>query len=324
MKSKAHAKRRSPKSISSFQRLNRGLFELDRAVLDYESLLTIKSNIVTGTLTADLYKFLNKNGSMESLLHDLPSPETVPEASLEDLSVAQNHYIDVAIEGLGQKIIDLIKKVWESFKNWVLDWIDTNRRLKFRLQRHLRKITESLQNYGGDPASYAKIEGMVYSYKEWKQMRDSAVELHKLLETVSQNEPAKWFSDNFNKMKELLTVLGYKLNTSGNEYQKVVEDVGPKASKHKVNLFSAGWKQDNLKTSIEEMIGIIENEEKSRGIFIGIQRAFDRIIGSGRDADKLNIAAFRRLLTISKIVKGSVAASARALNDVLNIALRSA
>ena len=51
--------------------LNKCLADIECKFKDYEELLMIRKRIAAGSMSEELYKFLNVNGSLESLLHGL-------------------------------------------------------------------------------------------------------------------------------------------------------------------------------------------------------------------------------------------------------------
>ena len=323
------AKTKSPlpkgKSPTALKRLNTEMESLEAKLLDYEQLVNLRQKIIVGSMSKDLYTFLNKNHSLESLFKGLPAPDQIPEGSVESLQDAQTHYVDQAIEGLISSIVKTIMKIWQAFCDWINDWIDTNRRLKFRLQRHLRKYNESARNYGGDPATYVKIKGMLYNYnKSWVPMYNAVLSMNDLLQKVPQNDPSSWYETNFDQLKKNLAVFGYTLRVQGTSWSGVIEETGMIHSKQETTLGNAGWSQTELKSILTKTISMLDEEEKSRGIFTSVRRAFDRVVGSGSDADLKDIAAFKRLLRMCKLTKTFAAAVARHVNDVCNLALEGA
>ena len=300
--------------------LDEAIRTLENKLVDYEELVMIRERVVTNNLTDELYTFIDKHHGLESLFHGMPRASEVTEASLEDIQVSQVRYIDAAIEGIISDVTDLLKKIWNKFCDWVLDWIDNNRRLKFRLIRHKRLLAASPMEYGGDPAHYAKIKGNVFNYKDgWLKMYEAVRNLEKLFKDVPQNDPHSWYQSKFNQLAAQLKIFGYKLNAKAEGYSDVIQDVGMEISKQEsvVGEGGAGWTRKVLVTAVDNSIDMLEQEESARTGLNALRRAFDRAISG--TPDMRDVAALKRLIKMSKLCKDFAGMVARAVSDTCNI-----
>lgn len=301
--------------------LESAILSLETAMADYEELVMIRARIVNDQMTDDLYKFVDAHQALRGLFHGLPAKAEL-ESSCEALKVSQIYYADVAIEGLLENIKKIIIDIWNKFCDWIMNWVDDNRRLKFRLIRHQRRLKAEPLKYGGTRDNYNKIQGVCYNYeKEWKKMYEAVVTLNQLLKTVPGNKPAEWFSNNFNKLKKCLQEFGYELHEQGTSYSGVItESIRPYSPlKRAIGEGGAGWSQNQLIVRVGECIKLIEVDEDARKSFKEIKRVFDSTLGS--TADIIDIAALKRLVRICKLSKEFAGGVARAVHNVCNIAL---
>lgn len=296
--------------------LNTILAALDDKMTAYEELVAIKERVDNNTLHSELYNFLNAHGSMENLFRGFPPPSEDGKYSMEDMHGLQMECIDIAIEGLITDIKNALIALLRAFKNWVMDWIDTNRRMHFRLQRHLTRLNNNRMLYGNQ-AVFNKASGVVYHYKdEWRVMFDAASALTDEIKTVKSDNVGKWLLDHRKKLSENLAEFGYSLTDAG------CINNGPKyvPMERTLGASGAGWSIDSLKTVITNTMTHLKTEESNRTEFNAVWKAFDKAIASNATmADK---TAMTRLVRVVKVTKECAALVARSVNDVCNIALR--
>ena len=295
--------------------LNKCLADIECKFKDYEELLMIRKRIAAGSMSDELYKFLNVNGSLESLLHGLPMAKDVPEIAQEDLQNNQLIFVDTAIENVLTTIKDAIVKLWNYWKEWVKDWVITNRRLKFYLRRHLTRLKAYSFNYG-DPATFNKIEAVIYRYTEWAAMLKASQNLNSLMDKVTPNTPAKYFQSHFREFKQAFDEFGYKFTDTS-----IVRDY-PKYLRKKLYLGTggAGWNRTALVEYAAAAMDNLQDEERSSRKMINTDRAFKYAVTTATDANDLN--ALKWLVAMCKYTEEAAGVVARGLLDVLNAAKR--
>lgn len=297
--------------------LNKCLSDLDCKFKDYEELLMIRRRIAAGSMTDELYKFLNVNGSLETLLRGLPMAKDVPESAQEDLQNNQIVFVDTAIENILTTIRDAIVKLWNYWKEWVKDWVITNRRLKFYLRRHLTRLKAYSFDYG-DPATFNKIEAVIYRYTEWSAMLRASKSLSSLMDNITPNTPAKYFQTHFREFKQAFDEFGYKFTDTA-----IVRD-DPKYLRRKLYLGTggAGWNRTALVDNVTSAMSNLQNEENASRKIINVDRAFKYAVTTATDANDLN--ALKWLVAMCKYTEEAAGVVARGVLDVCNAAKRGA
>ena len=287
---------------------------IDRQLLAYEELRMLRSRVETTGLSNELYAFLNKNSALENLFATLPKHDA--SSSMESMQNDNElYYIDVAMEGLLSRIKEALKRLWEAFWDWVLDWIDDNRRLHFRLQRHKVGLENNAAEYGSDD-TLSKVTAMCYHYdNEWKVMHDAATKLSTLLSQVTANGVEKFLNDHNREFEANLEVFGYAITDAG-----VVSNSKPMFSKTERILGKGGanWVRSNMLSGVRSAMEMLKLEETKRKEFNNIRRAFDEAIAGENDSIKFSQMA--KLIRICKLTKTFAATTARACADVCRIA----
>jgi len=301
--------------VSKIDTLNGCLVDIERMFRDYEELLILRRRVVAGALTSELYKFLNVNHSLENLLKGLPSSDSVPEASLEDLQHDQLVFLDAAIENILTTIKDAIVKLWNYWKDWVKDWVITNRRLRFYLRKHLTRLRAYSFDYG-DPATFNKIKANIYFYSEWVAMYKASKALNSLMSRVTPNSPAKYFQSNFAEFKKNFDEFGYRFTDTS-----IVRDDPKYLRKNMyVGTGGAGWVRTKLVDDVGNAMDNLIDEEKASIQVANVERAFKHAVNTATDANDLN--SLKWLVAMCKYTEEAAGVVARGVLDVCSAARR--
>lgn len=286
---------------------------IDRQLLAYEELRMLRTRVASTGLSNELYAFLNKNAALENLFVGLPKHDG--KISVESIQNDNElYYIDVAMEGLLSRIKEALKRLWNAFWDWVLDWVDDNRRLHFRLQRHKVDLENNAALYGTDD-SLSRVRAMCYHYdNEWKVMHNAVVALSKLLATVTANGVEKFLNDNNKVLGDNLDVFGYSVTDAGVVSGKTMFS----KMERPLGKGGANWVRSNMLSGVRMAMDMLKLEETKRAEFNNIRRAFDEAISGENDSIKL--AQMAKLIRICKLTKTFAATTARACADVCRIA----
>lgn len=298
--------------------LNRELENTDRLFARYEELRLIDEKIANRTMTDELYKFLDVNGDLQNLFKDMPKFDNVSEEALDDIAAVQQHYVEAAMEGILSSIKDALIRLWRAFCDWIDSWIDNNRRVHFRLRRHLTRIQNNPYAYG-TPQSYETVKGTVYHYRnEWVKMYKACIDLASLLNKVPQNDPKAFFAQNISSLSRDLSEFGYEIDGDR------VVDRGPKYIKMEraIGVSAAGWAYAELPRNIEYAMNALDVDKAARSQFKAVERAFNKAITG--ETDPRDKYAFTMLIKLCKCSKEFAGIIARAVMDVCVIAMRNA
>jgi len=293
------------------------MYAIDSAMLRYQSMVMLRNRIIEGSLTDDLYKFLNSNGALESILVDLPLKSRVPTASVEDLQTAQLAYVDNAIEGIISGIKDMILKMLKMFGEWVADWAVTNRRLKFALRRNITRLNNYITDYG-DPFTFDKARGVCFTHDEWKSMLKASQDINALMKNVPSTDPAKYLVAHYREYAKGLTEFGYVMT------EHSIEKDDPKYLKRNMAIGRSGakWIRDNLANDCSAAMNNLTEELESSKIVNNISLALRKAATEATDPNDLE--AMKWLVGICKAAEICAGVCARAVLDICNIAKRNA
>lgn len=302
---------------NSSTRLEAAIHNIDECMLRVTELRMIRDRVVNGTLKGDLYDFVNHDASLESLFKDMPKLDAnASMEAIEEYKTVQLYHIDTAIEGVMDSIKKFLIALWKSFCEWVEDWTDANRRMKFRLQRHLRRMTNRPLDYGTQE-SFAVAKGYCYTYTQWQSMKAAAKALSKLTQSVPANKPAAWLNSNHKTLVEKFAVFGWKVTDTTARY----DQPNYIRQERKIGTGAAGWSFSGLTTAVTESIDDINEERNARQSFYAVRRAFDKAISGQATLEDKNA-----MVKLVKIVKGGKDCTnivVRAVVEIANIALRS-
>ena len=299
---------------------------LENAVMNIEAMLKranelrmIRDRIANGTMTDELYTLLNRDHSLEGIFHGLSLrlDASASMEAVEEHKLLQLRYLDIAIEGIIADTKAFLIRLWRAFVEWIEDWTDANRRIKFRLQRHQRRLSANPLDYGTQEM-FAKATGYCYTYSEWSQMQQAAKKLSKLIKSVPANNPSVWFTNNHKELVSNFSKFGWVITDTAVKYDQPNFIRQERA----IGSGAAGWSVSALTTAISTAIADIDDERTARTEFQNIRRAFDRAISAGATAaDKDTMV---KLIKVCKGGKDCTNVVARAVSEVANIALRHA
>lgn len=302
--------KKRPFSQPNSVRVNEISLELDRLYSQRQSLINLRKTIVDGNLTEDLYNFLNMDGSMENLLIGLPP--VMGGISCEALQEEQLKIIDSAIEGLGQKIMDAINRMWEAFKEWFLDWWDLNRNTRIKLQKKLAAYKQNASEFG-DPADFESVQAIVYHKPYWAKMVAACQTMNKLFLQIPNKELGKWVEAHRPQMAACCAEFGQFIGPG----LKVEEQGHPKYDVVQTTLGAARWRFALLESDLNDAINVLSDEISYRKTFSNVEKAF-----KNADPDEKQYLAFIRQIVMR--FKSNALVTARGLDRVLRAAISAA
>ena len=302
--------KKRPFSQPNSVRVNEISLELDRLYEQRQGLIELRKTIVEGKFTEDLYNFLNMDGSMENLLIGLPP--VVNGISCEALQEEQLKIIDAAIEGLGQRIIDAINRMWEAFKEWFLDWWDLNRNTRIKLQKKLAAYKQNASEFG-DPADFESVQAVVYHKPYWLKMVAACQTMNGLFLQIPSKDLKKWIEAHRPQMAACCAEFGQFIGPG----LKVEEQGHPKYDVVQTTLGAARWRFSLLETDMNDAIKVLSDEIEYRKTFGNLEKLFK----NADPEEKIHLAFIRQIVMR---FKSNALVTARGLDRVLRAAIASA
>ena len=280
--------------------------ELDRLDASRTDLINIRTKIVNGELTGKLYDFLNMDGSMEGLFEGLPRP--VEDIACEELADNQLMILDSAIEGINEKMKEVMKALWESFKEWFLDWWDVNRQVRFYLQRKAAMFEAGSSASRESVEKFEKTVCNTFIKSEWEVLLKSCEAQNELVKAIPDKELPKWFNANKEAIEKALVPFGQKLVVPG---PRIIQG-NTVYEVHKMPLRTAGWRYQTMGTDLRRVIPVLASETEFRAQFGKMERVFK--VATEADAAAIRLA--RQLVIKSKANIYTVARVAKRLADI--------
>lgn len=295
--------------------MRKAMRDADEALINYQALVMLRNRITEGVLTDELYKFLNVKGSLESILVDLPLPSRVPTSATESLQTAQLAYVDTAIEGVVSSVRDMILKLIEKFGEWVKDWVITNNRLHFRLQRNVTRLENYITDYG-DPITFDKMIGVCFTHDEWKIMCAAAKNISTLMSNVPSTNPAKYLVAHQREYATNLSEFGYSMTSHSIERQD------PKYLKRSMPIGRSGakWFRDSLVGDCRAAMDVLKKEVETSKTINNINVALKQAASTATDPNDLE--AMKWLIGICRAAEMCASTVARGVLDICAIARR--
>lgn len=155
----------------------------------YDDLCLLRDKVSKGQLTPDLYDFINADKSLEHLFNDLPRPSA--EVACEALTAGQLIILDATIADEALNLKELAAKMWESIRDWLMQWFDRNIYLRNEL-RYLKSRWSINGNIFGDSATFAGTQVLAYRHDAWEHLLKAAQDLNDINDTLVKSTP-----DNF-------------------------------------------------------------------------------------------------------------------------------
>lgn len=279
-----------PFALSAYEKLEMAWTEYELAHRRYMDLVALRDAAVKGGLTADLYDFINIDGSMENLLVGLPRP--CDGMACEALTVAQIDYLNATITSAEEGLKEFLVRIWESFKDWLLDWFDLNR-YELRNAQDLLATVHTKSGVFGNPASFDATEVYAYTYSQWKTMLAAASELNKVIDKLP--EKPEDLKDWVLKIKiDVLNQL--KIFGKWIDDRNVIHDGDPLYHRNTITCVSGLWKLNEVEKNLNSCINMLDNEIANRKMFTKLERAFT----SSDPTDRNTYAFLRKLVTATK------------------------
>ena len=302
--------KKRPFSQPNSVRVNEIELELDRLCHQRDALLRLRTAVVDGTLTEDLYNFLNMDGSLECLF--IGMPPVVDSISCEALREEQLRIIDASIEELGAKIKGFIMRLWEALKEWLLDWWDLNRSTRIKLRSRLATFKQNPTVFG-DPTKFEDIVATVYHKPYWVRMKAACATMNALFLQLPTKDLGRWVDARRPQIDACCAEFGQYIGPN----MKLAKQDHPKYDLVQTSLGAARWRFTLLEADMNEAIKLLSDEIEYRKTFGSLEKLF-----VNASADEKNYLALVRQLVMR--FKSNTLATARGLDRVLRAAMSAA
>ena len=281
--------KKRPFSPANSVRVNQIATEVDRIYRTHSNLKKLRDMIASGTMTEELYDFINMDGSLEHLLLGLPRPSD--EISCEALQAQQLEIIDAQLEGLVQEFKNILARWWDALKEWFLDWWDLNRSIRFRLNAKLSQFNLNPTTLG-NVDRFEAAQGNVYHKPYWARMCIACTELNKIMLNIPTSDLSKWVASNVPKINQCIGEFGQYIESTDNRFN-IPKLVKPKYDQTLTTLGAARWRVQLLGTYIKTAVDILGNEIEFRKTFSNLESAF-----KNASIEDKNALSFLRQLTM--------------------------
>jgi hypothetical protein len=269
--------KKRPFSDPNSVRVNAIALDFERVSRAKRDLTLIKSFVDKGKMTRELYDFLNTDGSMDHLFIGLPKPITG--VACESLAIEQNEVLDAAIESSSGTLVNVIKSMWDAFKEWFLDWWDVNRDIRFKLQ-NLKTAFENDPYKFGNEIDFKNTVINNYSQVQWSAMLNACKDINAVLSSMptEASKLEEWFKKNITTINNGFGEFGQaiidKKDEQTGKVMYLLAKGNPKYDPTDNTLESGRWKYTNLGTYAENVIGVLNTDEENRRTFGRLESVF--------------------------------------------------
>ena len=269
--------KKRPFSDPNSVRVNAIALDFERVSRAKRDLTLIKSFVDKGKMTRELYDFLNTDGSMDHLFIGLPKPITG--VACESLAIEQTEVLDAAIESASGTLVNVIKSMWDAFKEWFLDWWDVNRDIRFKLQT-LKTAFENDPYKFGNEIDFKNTVINNYSQVQWSAMLNACKDINAVLSSMptEASNLEEWFKKNITTINNGFGEFGQaiidKKDEQTGKVMYLLAKGNPKYDPTDNTLENGRWKYTNLGTYAENVINVLSTDEENRRIFGRLESVF--------------------------------------------------
>ena len=302
--------KRRPLSDPNSVRVNKLASECEQIERTVEDLYAIRKHITDGTMTEELYDFINLDGCLDNLMGPLPRPND--EFACEALAMSQTAVIDAAIEDLASKWKASIAVMWDALKEFLLDWIDVNRYIRIKLQ-HQRAQYNVTPDKFGSVRSFVLTTARVYHKPYWEEMLGGCETLNKIISEIPRGgELANWIDKHITDIQTSIRPFGHTVSQPG---PRLVEGT-PKYDPNVTTLDAARWRFNLLGQDMDRCIRCLGDEQQYRRLFHTLEDLFLH----ATIEQKVQLRFVRQVIMLGK---ADIFVVARGLRKVLAAALGS-
>lgn len=306
--------------VSSVLRLNDELRRHDECSKCIQDLQIIKSTMQNGTYDNNLHMVVNANEG----LHDLIGVYLPPPTNFDNNNTLLEEYvihIDKAMEGLGQKLVEICKAIFEAFMSWLSDYIDTLKRYRIKLRQYSAAVMMN-KNRIGDKKTFESIEMYMYTCTDWGALMTTSEELSKLLSKMRPDNVVRWCEEHKATIDKQMSEYGTRV-----EGKRVVKGK-IKYERSTRRLGELRWRYEAFQTYLKRAIDLLTEsieDDKSGAI---VRDAYKVAVKAANDPNNKDITASESkeslalAVGIFKMHKDNVAGITRALIMLTQTAMR--
>lgn len=300
--------KKHPFSAPNSVRVNELATQCERIEKTIEDLQVIRQRINDGTMTEELYDFINLDGCLDNVLLGLPRPSD--ETACEALAFTQTTAIDAAMEDLVSKWKTVVSNMWSALREFLLDWLDVNRYTRIQLQRERSAFTVNPGTYGNS-RSFSMTTSRVYHKPYWEEMLGGCETLNKVISELPRNggDLSKWIESNLVRIQTSIKPFGHSVSQPG---PNLVEG-SPKYDRNTTTLDAARWRFNLLGQDMDRCIKCLGDEVQYRNMFNTLEDLFLHATFE----QKIQLNFVRRLVMLGK---ADIFVVARGLRAVLRAA----
>lgn len=272
---------------SEYSRINALSAQYELRQRELKDIRFVRDKIASGKFTRSLYDFINKDGSLDRLLPNLPPP--TDEVACEALSVVQLQYIDDIISQEELALSKWINIVWNALCDWWKTWFDRNRFLLKQLAYYKSLCRSAQDRYFGAYAVMHSTPVLMYSMDDWTKMCDAAKKLSSICKDIPDKRAdlAKWININKPTINDNIAKFGMFIDEL-NKFQFGT----PMFIRQNAVCLTLGWRYPNLLDDIKKASSILDEEIEARRSFYRLEKLFKDQGDSKRDLNLLFVKDF--------------------------------
>ena len=177
-----------------------------------KDLRMLRSRIERGTLTKELYDFLNQDGSLDAFFGRLPRPSSEP--GMEEFNQVHLITVDTAIAASSAALESWYDKILKWFTDWFENWWDRNRRA-YNNARLLEGKWKQDHGVFGKAEEFEGMEIVKLHGPEWKVMVNASLKISQEIKTCPSKGVGKWIESKKSSFSACLKEFGMNIAEEG-------------------------------------------------------------------------------------------------------------
>lgn len=244
-----------PFSESAYSKMMRTYAEYELMAKQLDDVKFLRDRISKGQLTTELYDFINADGTMEKLLPCIPRP--CDDMACESLSIAQLESLTETIGKMSAQLEGFLGTIWESTGEWLADWFDRSRKLRFAALDLRAKVTGQTYQYFGDHVEFAGASVLMYHKDQWVKMYNAARNIVNEVKRIpaSANFIQEWITSARNNISKDLEEFGMYINENGSICKGALKYI-----RQENTCATLGWRLDHLAGYLDYVAALIGDE----------------------------------------------------------------
>lgn len=231
-----------------------------------DELAIIREAMVNGTYDHNLHCVVNANESLQELIgSNLPPP-----TNGDNNRTLMNEYVkhvDVAMEGLLEKLGEIVEALYKAFCSYMSDFFVAIKRYRIKIGKY-RAQWQMNRTFLGTKKEFEALEITTYPYKSWETLVVESKKLSSVLDKMRPENIDEWKNKNKAQLEDTLAEFGMSIENG------VIKRGPVKHQKVSGNLKNLRWVHESMDTYFDKILDLLDETIKDMDASKIVEQAY--------------------------------------------------